>query len=206
MVPLKIIRCSRKDIPLFTQIMCQAFRDKYPRFFTGLLEYDYVNLVTNLNLAEFDISNDNNKYLLLVDNEKTGAMEIYWKGKKRISLGLALKILMKKISPLKALKTALMLKGFGPPFLFPKNTLFIDKVGILENHRGKGLGTKLLKFAFNFAKRKKLKNIELEVIEKNTRAISLYKKLGFKIIQTKKTILGRIFVGVSKFYLMRKTF
>jgi len=104
------------------------------------------------------------------------------------------------------LKTALMLMGFGPPFLFPKNTLFIDKVGILEKHRGKGLGTKLLKFAFNVARRKKIKNIELEVIEKNIKAILLYQKLGFKIVQTKNTTLGRIFVGVSKYHLMRKTF
>ncbi len=105
---------------------------------------------------------------------------------------------------IKSLRTSLMLLGFGPPFKLPEKTLYIDKIGVLEKYRGKGLGKKLINHAFNIATQEDIQFVELEVTAKNQNAISLYEKIGFKIIKSTKITLGRIFVGVSKYYRMRK--
>ncbi len=40
-----------------------------------------------------------------------------------------------------------MLLGFGPPFNFPRETLYIDQIGKSVDFRRKGLGKKLMNFA-----------------------------------------------------------
>jgi ribosomal protein S18 acetylase RimI-like enzyme len=52
-------------------------------------------------------------------------------------------------------------------------------VGVLVEHRGKGIGTALVRAAIDLAKAAGLTRIELTVREHNERAISLYERLGF---------------------------
>lgn len=52
-------------------------------------------------------------------------------------------------------------------------------VGVLVEHRGKGIGTALVRAAIDFAKAAGLTRIELTVREHNERAIILYERLGF---------------------------
>ena len=52
-------------------------------------------------------------------------------------------------------------------------------VGVLEEYRGQGIGEALVRAALQKAKTKGLTRVELTVRENNTRAIELYKKLGF---------------------------
>ena len=59
------------------------------------------------------------------------------------------------------------------------DTAYISDFYVRENHRGKGLGTLLLKKAL-FICGKQKKKAELHVVRDNTRAITLYKRLGFK--------------------------
>ena len=59
------------------------------------------------------------------------------------------------------------------------DTAYISDFYVKENHRGKGLGTLLLKKALFISKNQK-KKAELHVVRDNTRAITLYKRLGFK--------------------------
>ena len=59
------------------------------------------------------------------------------------------------------------------------DTAYISDFFVKENHRGKGLGTLLLKKALFISKNQK-KKAELDVVRDNTRAIILYKRLGFK--------------------------
>ncbi|MHA1211807.1 MAG: GNAT family N-acetyltransferase [Candidatus Heimdallarchaeota archaeon] len=200
----QIKKCSRKDIPAFTTIICKTFNDKYPFFFKGLPEKEYISLVTDLNLLAYDKFGNSNKYLLFSDNTAVGALEIYTERKQNLPLGSTIKILRKKYRFLKSLKTSIMLLGFGPPFSFPQKTLFIDKVGILEEHQRKGHGKKLLDFAIDKAVSDNLSNILLDVIDQNKGAIALYEKIGFKIINTSSTYLGGIFLGISKYHRMRK--
>lgn len=52
-------------------------------------------------------------------------------------------------------------------------------IGVLDSFRGMGIGKALMLKALELAKDKGLTRIELTVRENNTRAIELYKKLGF---------------------------
>jgi ribosomal protein S18 acetylase RimI-like enzyme len=52
-------------------------------------------------------------------------------------------------------------------------------VGVLLEHRGKGIGPALVRAAMGMAKAAGLTRIELTVREHNQRAITLYERLGF---------------------------
>ncbi len=53
-------------------------------------------------------------------------------------------------------------------------------IGILKEYRGRGLGSKLMKAALDWAKTSNITRLELTVVEDNKAAISLYKKHDFK--------------------------
>ncbi len=53
-------------------------------------------------------------------------------------------------------------------------------IAIHDRHRGKGIGTKLISIAENYAKERGARRMELEVFAKNTKAIKLYRYLGYE--------------------------
>lgn len=52
-------------------------------------------------------------------------------------------------------------------------------MGVLPEHRGKGLGTRLISAALADATNKGISRVELEVFATNINAIALYRKMGF---------------------------
>lgn len=52
-------------------------------------------------------------------------------------------------------------------------------MGIVEEHRGKGIGEALMRAALEQARRAGMKRVELTVRADNERAIALYRKIGF---------------------------
>lgn len=52
-------------------------------------------------------------------------------------------------------------------------------MGVSAKHRGKGIGKSLMQATLEKAKKRGLTRVELEVREKNTRAMEMYKKFGF---------------------------
>lgn len=60
------------------------------------------------------------------------------------------------------------------------NTLY--NVATAPYYRKKGYMKKLLKFIIQQKKKQRLKYLHLEVLKNNTKAVSLYKSLGFKIL------------------------
>lgn len=58
---------------------------------------------------------------------------------------------------------------------------YIDDIFITKDFKQKRIGTQLIKKFIEFLKRKNIKKCKLGVNIKNTSAINLYKKLGFKI-------------------------
>ncbi|GAB4221944.1 MAG: N-acetyltransferase [Francisella sp.] len=58
-----------------------------------------------------------------------------------------------------------------------KKTIRVYSIAVSKNYQGKGIGHKLLEHLLENTN----KNISLEVNTNNLKAISLYKKLGFKI-------------------------
>jgi RimJ/RimL family protein N-acetyltransferase len=52
-------------------------------------------------------------------------------------------------------------------------------IGVVPEHRARGIGTALLRATLDAARQRGLRRIELHVRESNRRAIALYEKLGF---------------------------
>lgn len=56
---------------------------------------------------------------------------------------------------------------------------FIDEIVVSSEYQGKGFGKKLMRYAEDFFKKKKVKNVELMAV-KNSKASKIYSKLGYK--------------------------
>lgn len=56
----------------------------------------------------------------------------------------------------------------------------ISNIYVLREFRGNGIASKMLQFVIDEGLNKKINNITLEVNSKNTNAIALYHKYGFK--------------------------
>ena len=59
-------------------------------------------------------------------------------------------------------------------------------IGILAEHRGRGIGEALLRAALDSAKARGLTRVELTVRQRNVGAAALYRKLGFEVEGVKK--------------------
>lgn len=64
-------------------------------------------------------------------------------------------------------------------FMLPGKYCYIMDIIITENQRKKGFGTALMNSAKDWAKEQNCSFINLDVLTKNSNAISLYEKLGF---------------------------
>lgn len=65
------------------------------------------------------------------------------------------------------------------PSLIKRRVLFIDSIAVIEGYRGKGIGTKLLEYAKEYAREKGLQAVELQVNAKNKNAYHSYVNNGF---------------------------
>ena len=67
----------------------------------------------------------------------------------------------------------------------------IHKIAVAPEQRRKGIGKQLLKTVLKTLKEKNVKRVFLEVNEKNTPAINLYKSCGFKVIGRRENYYGK---------------
>lgn len=56
----------------------------------------------------------------------------------------------------------------------------IDEIYVRENFRGKGIGSRLLKFIENLCQEEKIYALHIEVDRINTKAQDLYRRMGYK--------------------------
>ncbi|KLO21116.1 hypothetical protein X275_10455 [Marinitoga sp. 1197] len=81
--------------------------------------------------------------------------------------------------------------------------LLLDDIVVIPDKRGLGIGTKIIYYLLDYAKKKKLKGVKLFVIKKNIRAKQLYEKLGFKTIKFHKIpLLWKKYFDINGFYEM----
>lgn len=65
-------------------------------------------------------------------------------------------------------------------FMYTYSALSIEDLGVTPKHRGKGIGTILIKKATEVAKKKyNLDHLSIGVIANNTRVYNFYRRLGF---------------------------
>ena len=76
-------------------------------------------------------------------------------------------------------------------------------IGLLEVHRGKGIGTALFEFVENWARPHAVSRLELTVVTENAAGIALYKKSGFEVEGTKRNSLLINGVFYNEFYMSK---
>ncbi len=70
---------------------------------------------------------------------------------------------------------------------------WIRTIGVLKPYRKQGIGTRLMLFAMGFLKSYGITDVEIGVDDSNlTKAIRLYRKVGFKVIHREFTYLRKI--------------
>ncbi len=62
-----------------------------------------------------------------------------------------------------------------------RKELDIDAIGVDEDYRNKGIGTRLVDYVKKYAKDNSYTDLRLTVNEENENAIHLYEKMGFKV-------------------------
>ena len=82
------------------------------------------------------------------------------------------------------LQSAYKLAGTIQGLIKPEFVGGVQNVGILPEYRGRGLSKYLLYYSLWGYQQAGLKLVELEVTAENDVAVNLYKKIGFRIIQT----------------------
>ncbi|MDM8002795.1 MAG: GNAT family N-acetyltransferase [Bacteroidota bacterium] len=60
-------------------------------------------------------------------------------------------------------------------------TAYDTGTGTVKEHRGKGLATRIFEYSIPFLKEKNVQQYLLEVLQHNTGAVSVYRKLGFEV-------------------------
>ena len=71
-----------------------------------------------------------------------------------------------------------------------KDTLFLSKIYLTDEVRGKGIGKMAVDFCVDFARKNSYSRIELTVNKNNVVAITAYQKIGFKKINAIVTDIG----------------
>ena len=74
------------------------------------------------------------------------------------------------------------------------DVLFLSKLYVSEDFRGKGIGRVALNFIDEEAKKQQLLGISLKVNKYNTASIAAYERLGFKNVKASVTDIGNGFV------------
>ena len=70
------------------------------------------------------------------------------------------------------------------------SSIEIERIYVLKENHGSGIGIELLNFAIEIAKQNKVAYIWLGVWENNHRAIRFYKKNGFTTFDKHQFVLG----------------
>lgn len=71
-----------------------------------------------------------------------------------------------------------------PFWRFTDQHVWIYNLNVLPKFRRKGLASKLMSLAEQYAKKKGLNTVALHVVEFNTKARKLYEKLGYRLVAT----------------------
>jgi len=64
-----------------------------------------------------------------------------------------------------------------------KLTAYDTGTGTLKQYRGQGLASKIFEYSIPFLKKENIEQYVLEVLQHNSKAVSVYQKLGFEVVR-----------------------
>ena len=106
-----------------------------------------------------------------------------------------------KIGVIKLIKAGILLSAMDTKVL--KGHLYIELFAVDEAYRNRGIGTKMLEFSVEEAKRAPgINHLSLHVVEKNHLAMKLYERFGFKTLRSQWNSVIKGLGGIRKVYFM----
>jgi len=130
---------------------------------------EVINLYIQLHDAE-KVFDDNLVEELIIDEEQEKKIKRKMKSRKEI-------FLVAEIDS----KVVGLIDGFIIDDIFLKEKIaYLDHICVDKNHRGKEIGTELIKEFQKISQKKGAKFVKLNAFKKNINAIKLYEKFGFK--------------------------
>lgn len=183
-------------------IMSQSFSSKMP-----LLKKHNEAEIAAFMLAGglFDKSYLAGHYVAVIEGTVVGIMHLdtWQRHKRKPSPNKNLRFLFGKFGFLRV-----MLSGIGLAFFedrLSKDEMYIDFIAIDAGHRGQGVGTMLLTFGEDLARKTNgIRRYTLGVIHENVRARQLYEKLGFRVYETKSSRVIELLTGVRTSHRLEK--
>ena len=184
------------DLKQVADIMVSGFKDKFQSL-TSLPPNEMLGLLLDTGIIYpypypgYIVAEDNSGIL--------GVMMLKWKGQERPRFELEFIKTARKYGWLRL--TRLL---FGTTILEPspkKGECLVDRVAVRTDTRGRGIGTRLLENGKELAAQKGFRELILYVTS-NNEAVKLYKRMGFKILKTQKSLLTEWFLGSRAWHYM----
>lgn len=118
-------------------------------------------------------------YVAVLNKEVAGILHLKWYENAKLKApDFALMNLFRQFGFFPMIRTGLGLLMFNS--VINRGEMAVDFIAVSGDHRGKGIGSKLLEFGEDFAKSKKnIRKYTLMVIGRNQRAKNLYERQGF---------------------------
>ena len=191
------IRCFQTcDLKQVADIMAWSFKEKFQR----LSSLPQNKMSDFLIKAGVIYSSPFSGYIVAEENnEILGVMVLEWLNQNRSP---------NKYNLLEASKYGLwkvikLLFGLWILMRKPKTgECYIGHIAVKPEVQGKGIGTKLLEFGNELARKKRFEKFTLYVSSSNKGAVKLYEKLGFNILRTKRSYLTKRLFGIKEWYYM----
>ena len=185
------------DIDDFLEIELAAFYKKILFVFSGNQEAARAivraELVENINTGRY--------YNALSDGRPLGTIELVTKESSEVYRRSFLQH-YKFLGFFRTIK-AYFLTFFDVPNLDNK-TIYIDNVAVEENNRRKGIASKMLYFAEDYAKENGKSILKLWVASENKNAVALYRKVGYSAILKKFSRSSEKYFGYRDWLFMGK--
>jgi ribosomal protein S18 acetylase RimI-like enzyme len=81
---------------------------------------------------------------------------------------------------------------------------YVTDLAVARDYQGQGIGQLLLEYAERWAREHDRARLTLWVAENNQRAVHIYQKAGFSVVDTRSNLITRLFFGVRRWLLMEK--
>lgn len=94
------------------------------------------------------------------------------------------------------------LMAIGGSVMRTKHSAYLV-IGIIEEHRGKGIGGRLFQNLMKWAPEHHISRLELNTVTENEAGVALYKKVGFEIEGTKRNSLVIHGKSYNEYYMAR---
>jgi ribosomal protein S18 acetylase RimI-like enzyme len=81
---------------------------------------------------------------------------------------------------------------------------YVTDLAVARDYQGQGIGQLLLEYAERWAREHDRARLTLWVAENNQRAVHIYQKAGFSVVDTRSNLITRLFFGVRRWLFMEK--